>query len=334
MKVFLSGFGTVGQGVFELLLLKEKYFRDNHGGPVSVVGVADSSSYNVDKKSLCGFCVLATKRTSGKCGPNARDGKPVSEIMDMTDYDVLVETSPTNIEDGGEGLANIRHALASGKDVVTVNKGPLALEYPALAALAKENNCVLRYEGSVGGAMPIISLCHTNLAGQRIMSIQGILNGTCNYILSRMDTGLPFSQALREAQQLGYAETDPTYDIEGIDAASKVAILANSIFGRNVTIKDVSITGITAITPEAVSMAAERGMVIRLIGEVSNDKLEVAPRLVPKGHALSISGTLNVAQILTDFAGPITVSGRGAGKHETASAILSDLVAILDSRKK
>ncbi|NLL94915.1 MAG: homoserine dehydrogenase [Thermoplasmatales archaeon] len=333
MKVFLSGFGTVGQGVFEILLLKEKYLKDNYDASISVVGVVDSSSFNIDKKSLCGFCVLATKTNSGKCGPNARDGKPVTEIMDMTDYDVLIETSPTDIENGGEGLANIRHALASGKDVVTVNKGPLALEYPALAKLAEENGCILKYEGSVGGAMPIISLCHTALAGQRIKSIRGILNGTCNYILSRMDTGLPFSQALREAQQLGYAEADPTYDIEGIDAASKVAILANSIFDRAVTIRDVSVTGITAITPEAVAMAAERGMVIRLIGEVSDDRLEVAPRLVPKGHALAISGTLNTAQVLTDLAGPITVSGRGAGKHETASAILSDLISIMESRK-
>ena len=149
-----------------------------------------------------------------------------------------------------------------------------------------------------------------------------------------MDKGQPFEQALKEAQQLGYAETDPTNDIEGYDSACKVVILANSIFGRNVTFNDVRITGISSITEDAVMLAAGRNMVIRLIGEVSETKLEVGPRLIPKGHPLSISGTLNTAQIDSDLAGPVTVSGRGAGRIETASAILSDLIAIMDERKK
>ncbi|MBR4217313.1 MAG: homoserine dehydrogenase, partial [Candidatus Methanomethylophilaceae archaeon] len=200
--------------------------------------------------------------------------------------------------------------------------------------LAKKNGCLLRFEGSVGGAMPIINLCTEDLMGEKIISIRGIFNGTCNYILSKMDKGQPFDQALKEAQQLGYAETDPTNDIEGYDSACKVAILANSVFGRNVTFDDVKITGITSITDEAVAMAASRNMVIRLIGEVTDTKLEVGPRLIPKGHPLSISGTLNTAQILTDMAGPVTVSGRGAGRKETASAILSDLIAIMDKRHR
>lgn len=149
-----------------------------------------------------------------------------------------------------------------------------------------------------------------------------------------MDRGMPFGQALKEAQQLGYAEADPTYDIKGIDSACKVTILANAVFGRNVTIKDVSINGIDTITDGAIALARDHDMVIRLIGEVSADKLDVSPRLIPKGHPLSISGTLNTAVIQTDSAGPITVSGRGAGKSETASAILSDLLFILNARKR
>jgi homoserine dehydrogenase len=144
---------------------------------------------------------------------------------------------------------------------------------------------------------------------------------------------MPFQQALKEAQQLGYAETDPTYDIKGIDSACKVAILANAVFGRNVTIKDVSIIGIDTITQEAIALAAENNMVIRLIGEVSETRLNVSPRLIPKGHPLSITGTLNTAVVETDFAGPVTVSGRGAGRSETASAILSDLIAVMKERK-
>lgn len=180
--------------------------------------------------------------------------------------------------------------------------------------------------------MPIINLCHKNLMGEKVSSVCGIFNGTCNYILSKMDSGQPFEQALKEAQQLGYAETDPTNDIEGYDTAAKAVILANSVFHRDVSMRDVRITGISGITSDAIAQAASHNMVIRLIGEVSDTKLEVAPRLIPKGHPLSITGTLNVALIDADLAGPITVNGRGAGRIETASAILSDLLAIMDFR--
>ncbi len=333
MKVFISGFGTVGQGVFEMLLLKLDLL-DSLGG-VKVVGIMDSKSYSVDNdKGICGLCAIGGKKLSGKVGKNDRNGMEGKDILDMADYDVLIECTPTNIEDGGEGLRNIRHALEKGKDVITVNKGPLALKFKELSDLAERNGCIMRYEGSVGGAMPIINLCKESLVGQKIKSINGIFNGTCNFILSRMDSGMPFQQALKEAQQLGYAEADPTYDIKGIDSACKVTILANSVFGRDVSIKDVSITGIDTITEEAIALAAENDMVIRLIGEVSDTKLNVSPRLIPKGHPLSLAGTLNMAVVETDCAGPITVSGRGAGRQETASAILSDLIAIMEERKR
>ena len=333
MKIFISGFGTVGQGIMETILLKDMDIQNITGDKAVIVGVTDSKSYVVKDDGVCCFSVLGGKNVTGKVGPNMKDGKTTVDIMKMVEFDTLIEASPTNVETGGEGLVNIRWALENGKNVITVNKGPLALEFAELMAIAKEKGCQLKFEGSVGGAMPIINLCNDALAGQKIKSIQGIFNGTCNFILSRMDGGLPFDHALKEAQQLGYAETDPTNDIEGYDSASKVVILANSVFGVNAKFKDVSITGITAVTSEAIALARESGMVIRLIGEVSKDKLEVSPRLIPKGHPLSISGSLNTALINTDLAGPITVSGRGAGRKETASAILSDLIAIMKTQK-
>ena len=333
MKIFISGFGTVGQGIMETILLKDMDIQNITGDKAVIVGVTDSKSYVVKDDGVCCFSVLGGKNVTGKVGPNMKDGKTTVDIMKMVEFDTLIEASPTNVETGGEGLVNIRWALENGKNVITVNKGPLALEFAELMAIAKEKGCQLKFEGSVGGAMPIINLCNDALAGQKIKSIQGIFNGTCNFILSRMDGGLPFDHALKEAQQLGYAETDPTNDIEGYDSASKVVILANSVFGMNAKFKDVSITGITAVTSEAIALARESGMVIRLIGEVSKDKLEVSPRLIPKGHPLSISGSLNTALINTDLAGPITVSGRGAGRKETASAILSDLIAIMKTQK-
>lgn len=330
-RLFISGFGTVGQGLVEVLERRRDFFDDKYGEQPVIVGVIDSKTAAVDENGLDMKSVVERKTRDGCVGTVAY--KDATEIMDSVDYDILIEVSPTDVKTGGSGLKNIAHALENGKDVITVNKGPLALKFQELIALAKKNGCKFRFEGSVGGAMPIINLCHENLNGEKITSIRGIFNGTCNYILSKMDNGQPFEQALKEAQQLGYAETDPTNDVEGYDAATKVVILANSVFHRNVTFKDVNITGITGITPDAIAQAASRNMVIRLIGEISDTRLEVSPRLIPIGHPLSIAGTLNIAQIDADLAGPVTITGRGAGRIETASAILSDLIAIMNVRQ-
>ena len=332
MRILMSGFGTVGQGLAEVMLLRKDFFGQRYENEVKIVCVMDSSSYAADPSGLCPSELLERKKATGKVGTEGYQDS--LKVMDSVDYDLLIEVSPTDIKTGGVGLKNIRHALNAGKDAITVNKGPLALSFCELMNLAKKNGCKFRFEGSVGGAMPIINLCRENLVGEKISSIRGILNGTCNFILSKMDNGQSFEQALKEAQQMGYAETDPTNDIEGYDSACKVVILANSLFGRNVTFSDVKITGISSITSEAISLAASNSMVIRLIGEVSYDKLEVSPRLIPRGHPLSITGTLNAAQVVTDLAGPITISGKGAGRIETASAILSDLVSIMYDRKE
>ena len=330
MRVFLSGFGTVGQGFAEVIKRRRDFFEDKYGEQPVVVGVIDSKTFAVDQKGLDLDRLVARKQE--KKGVSDETYSDALAVMDSVNYDLLIEVSPTDVETGGTGLKTIRHALECGKDVITVNKGPLALHFHDLIALAKKNGCKFRFEGSVGGAMPIINLCHENLKGEKISSIRGIFNGTCNYILSKMDNGQPFEQALKEAQQLGYAETDPTNDVEGYDAATKVVILANSVFHRDVSFKDVKITGITGITPDAIAQAKSHNMVIRLVGEITETRLEVAPRLIPIGHPLSISGTLNIAQIDADLAGPITITGRGAGKIETASAILSDLIAIMSMR--
>jgi len=217
--------------------------------------------------------------------------------------------------------------------VVTSNKGPLALQYGKLMDLATSRGKELKFEASVGGAMPIISLIKDNLAGNGIISIKGVLNGTCNYILTRMrEEKLPYEHVLKEAQERGIAETDPSNDVAGRDTAVKLVILANSIFDRNVSYKDVEVAGITEITLEALKLADDAGYVIKLIGEVdgnsSGECLKVAPRLVPKDDPLNVEGTLNVATIKTDLAGDITVIGKGAGPIEAASAVLSDIIGI------
>ena len=216
MRVFLSGFGTVGQGFAEVIKRRRDFFEDKYGEQPVVVGVIDSKTFAVDQKGLDLDRLVARKQE--KKGVSDETYSDALAVMDSVKYDLLIEVSPTDVETGGTGLKTIRHALECGKDVITVNKGPLALHFHNLIALAKKNGCKFRFEGSVGGAMPIINLCHENLKGEKISSIRGIFNGTCNYILSKMDNGQPFEQALKEAQQLGYAETDPTNDVEGYDA--------------------------------------------------------------------------------------------------------------------
>jgi len=330
VRLVIAGFGTVGKGFAEVLHKKSELFG-SYNDPVKIVAAFDSKSFAADQNGLDPMELVARKEGTGSVG--LRKYEKGTDILDSVEYDVLIEASPTDIETGGAGLVHMEHALRHGKDVITVNKGPLALKFKELNGLAKRKGATIRFEGTVGGAMPIINLCNENLKGEKVISISGIFNGTCNFILSRMDNGLPFEQALKEAQQLGYAEADPKYDIEGIDAACKVVILANSVFKRNVKFSDVSITGITSVSADAIALAADQDMAIRLIGEVSDKVLEVSPRLVPKGHPLSVSGTLNMAQILTDLAGPITVAGKGAGRTETASAVLSDLIALMDRRR-
>ena len=195
-------------------------------------------------------------------------------------------------------------------------------------SLADKNKAQLRFEATVGGAMPIINLYQNTLKINEIRSIYGILNGTSNFVLSKMDEeAIGLDDAVKEAQELGLAEPDPGYDIDGIDTAVKVAILANSLMNRKVSFRDIKVKGIRDVTLEAIELARKHGYSIKLIGDVGN--LEVSPRLVPKGDPLDASGSLNAVMLDTDIAKEITIVGRGAGAIETASSLLSDILEII-----
>jgi homoserine dehydrogenase len=254
-------------------------------------------------------------------------------VLRKAEYDALVEVTPTNAVTGEPGLGYIRQAIRRKKHVVTSNKGPIALAYKDLRSLAAKNGVAMRHEATVGGAIPIFHMLEHGLAGNEILAIFGVLNGTCNYILTRMsDEGLTYEQALLEAREMGYAEADPTYDVQGIDAAIKLVILANTIWGNGVRLEDVDRTGIDLLTPDALRLADEEDCTIRLIAEAIPKKglLRVAPRIIEKNHPLVVEGTLNAITIETDMAKEITLIGKGAGSIETASAIIGDLLFIRD----
>ncbi len=328
VRISIIGLGNVGRGVAEVIRRKQEEITRKYGINLKIVGVADLPGAVVDENGLSEDAIRKFKS-----GETAEDMTTMDMIKDV-EHEIVVETTPTNVENGEPGLTHIITALESDRHVVTSNKGPLALQYGKLMDLAASRGKELKFEASVGGAMPIISLVKDNLAGNGIISIKGILNGTCNYILTRMrEEELPYEHVLKEAQERGIAETDPSNDVAGRDTAVKLVILANSIFDRNVSYGDVEVAGITEITSEALKLADDAGYVIKLIGEVdgggsSGECLKVAPRLVPKDDPLNVGGTLNVATIKTDLAGDITVIGKGAGPIEAASAVLSDIIGI------
>ena len=327
VRISLVGFGIVGHGVLEVVRRKRELLR-KMGLDLKVVSVTDITGTLLDADGIDPARLHGARTLEGIANLDIIGKEAIQEI----DSDLVVEVTPTNIVHGQPGLGHIEEALSSGKHVVTSNKGPLVVAFNHLQELASDNGVMLKYEATVGGTMPLISLIEKNLVGNEVRSIRGIFNGTCNYILTRMmEEKYTYSYALTEAQELGIAEADPTYDVDGIDTAGKVVILANSIFGMDAKYDDVQVTGIKGVTSEALNLAWERGYLIKLIGEVP--ALKVKPMLVPRRSPLAVGGTLNVASIETDLSGTITVTGLGAGSIETASAIVSDVVSIYTSRQ-
>ena len=327
IKISLVGYGIVGHGVVDVLARKRPMMRDL-GLDLKLISISDHtgtiiSEDGVDAKKVLGEKTLASVATSSMKGKDA---------IEAVESDLVIEVTPTNIVHGQPGLGHMEAALSTGKHVVTSNKGPLVVAYSRLKKMAEDNGVMMKFEATVGGTMPLISLVERTLVGNTIYGIRGIFNGTCNYILTRMaEEAIPYAHALSEAQDLGYAEADPSYDVEGVDTAGKVVILANALFDMNIKYSDVDVTGITGVTPEALALAREKGYVIKLIGDVP--ALTVRPTLVPMGSPIAVSGTLNSAAIYTDLSGTITVTGLGAGSIETASAILSDIVSIYRTRR-
>ena len=334
-KVIIMGFGAVGQGVADALFMKKELIKEKTGFEVKVVAAADSSSSAISAEGLDEKLLVDTKKNEGKLSayPEFGSNKNGAEILDAVEYDCLIEATPTNIVDAEPALSLTFKAFEQGKDVVTSNKGHLALKFKDVVSAAEKAGVEFKYEASVGGSMPIINFVKDTLSSCDIKSINGILNGTTNYILSRMTSeGSDYEDILKESQELGIAETDPTQDVEGIDAACKTVNLANSLLGIDATYSDVKVEDISKITSEAIELANKDDYLIKLISEVSPDNLQVSPRLVKKGSSYDVSGTLNMATVKTDLADEVSVIGLGAGSLETASAMLTDLISILKNK--
>jgi homoserine dehydrogenase len=326
MKALIVGFGLIGKNLLKVFNEKTNIL-DKFDQNFKVVGISNSKGYLYNEKGLKIEKILQLKNLS-KYSECYQAGGSSVELIEKSDADLMVEATPTGIKDGEPGLTFIKHALKKRIHVVTPNKGPIVAAFKDLKDLAKKNNCELLYEGTVAGAVPIFSLMRECLKGEKIKRISGILNGTTNYILSRMFfEGTSFELALKEAQERGITERNSSYDIDGIDAACKVLILANALMERDVKLADIEVVGIRRITQEAVSLAKKSNFAIKLIGTVDHS-LEVAPKIIPINHPLCVNGTMNAIHIETDLAKEITLVGYGAGK-ETISAVFNDVLTIL-----
>ena len=331
-KIIIMGFGAVGKGVANALAMKKELIKEKTGVAVKIVAAADSSSSAISSDGLDENLLVETKKNKGNLSayPEFGQNKCGADVLDAVEYDCLIEATPTNIVDAEPAFSLTLKAFEQGKDVVTSNKGHLALKFSEVIKAAEKAGVEFKYEASVGGSMPIINFAKDTLSSCNIESIKGILNGTTNYILSRMTSeGSDYEVILKESQELGIAETDPTQDVEGIDAACKTVILANSLLGIDATYSDVKVKGISEISSKAIELAKNDDYLIKLIAEVSPNNLQVSPRLVKVGSSYDVSGTLNMATIKTDLADEVSVIGLGAGSIETASAMLTDLISIL-----
>jgi homoserine dehydrogenase len=314
VKVAMLGMGTVGRGVYRTLTDNADIIQRRVGAKLVITKIL----------------VKDVKKDRGINVPAGILTENINDIINDPDVDIIVEL----IGGINPAMDYVIEALHKGKSVVTANKDMVAMHGKELFAAACKGNCHLLFEASVAGGIPIIRTLKQSLAGNRIAGVFGIINGTTNYMLTKMTReGSDFSEVLKEAQDKGYAEADPTADVEGYDAARKIAILASIAFNTRVTLDDVFVEGISKITSVDIAYANELGYVIKLLGIAKDTEegieVRVHPTFVPKGHPLaSVNDAFNAVFVRGDAVGDTMFYGQGAGELPTASAVVGDIMEV------
>lgn len=315
LKVGLAGVGTVGGGLVKLLATRGDSLAARAGRPIELVAVSTLAHRKNPDADISSFRLVKN---------------PVTLAQDP-EIDVFVELMGG---EGGVAKDSVEAALRAGKHVVTANKALLAHHGYSLSTLAEKNGVALNFEGAVAGAIPVVKVIRESLKGNDISRVYGILNGTCNYILTQMEReGMSFADVLKEAQKQGYAEADPTFDIGGFDTAHKLALLTSLAFGTRTSFDSIYIEGIESITPADIEAADDLGYRIKLLGVAlrteSGIEQRVHPTMVPKKSAIAeVDGVSNCVAIDGDFVGDVMLIGLGAGGGPTASAVVSDIIDI------
>jgi homoserine dehydrogenase len=337
IKIILCGCGGVGKELLQLIADRKKEIEQKYNLSLVVSAALDykgaaiaHSDEGLPVSDLVYFLKQGNQvQTFPEFGKENISGL---QVIDDIKADVMVEATPTNLVDGGPGKVHIFAAIDKGMEIVSANKGPFVLFYDEIFKKAEANHCGLHISAATAAALPTLDVGLTCLAGSRVKSAEGILNGTTNYILSQMrDKKTAYADALKQAQQLGIAETDPSYDVEGKDTANKIILIANGIFNKTFGLEDIDVEGITDVTPEDISNATDEGKIIKLIGTaemVGNEiKLNVKPKRLDQDHPLSsVNGSEKAITYMTDTMGSITVMGGKSSPVGAAAALLKDMI--------
>jgi len=331
----LIGFGNVGQGLAEILSKKALLLREKFDADIRIVAICDLYKGSIaDPDGFDPQALLDHINEKGdlKEFPAPDNGWDARETIEMSSANVLVELSFTDLKTGEPALSHMIQALTSGMNVATTNKGPAALHFPKLLELSKTHGGQIGVEGTVMSGTPALALGMNMLAAAGVTRIQGILNGTSNYILGEMENGADYADALKDAQAKGYAEADPAGDVDGHDAAAKVVILANLVMGQSMTMEDVSCVGISGLTSAQIQSAQAENQRWKLIGTLENVNGQIQGSVKPvkldATHPLyGVSAATNAITYSTDLLGDITLIGPGAGRIETGYAIIGDILS-------
>jgi Homoserine dehydrogenase len=336
VRLGLIGFGNVGQGLAQILKKSAAEYAQTRGLDLKIVAIVDAlkgSAY--DPHGMDPATLLDYVTTHGNLHglPGEKTAWDALSMIRESNADVIVEMSYTDLKTGQPATTHMTEAIQHKKHVVTTNKGPVALHFSELTELAKTNGVEIGVEGTVMSGTPSLRLAREMLEAAHIRKVMGILNGTTNYILTQMEAGNSYTAALSEAQKLGYAEADPTGDVEGFDAAGKVVILAQLLMHTQIAMDEVDRTGISGLTLADVNAAKAAGERYKLIGSLEwvNGKLaaSVKPQRLPITHPLAgVSGATNAIHFTTDYLGEVTLIGPGAGRLPTGYAVLEDILAI------
>ena len=335
VRYCLMGLGNIGRNLLDILVHRQEAVVADYGVRFVLVGAADSSGAAIDPQGLDAAVIRDGKlagRPAASCPAAGRPGMTALEMLQVVRTDLLVDASPTNLRTGEPGLSCQRWALAHRTHVVTANKGPLVLHYAELTERARAEGLRLLFSGTVAGGLPTVNIGMRDLAGVRVNRVEGILNGTTNYTLTRMlEEGISYEEALRGAQQVGIAEADPTLDVDGWDAANKLVIIANSVLRRTTTLDDLSLEGIRGIGLADLQAARARGQAIKLlaVAERQGDDyaLSVRPTALPLDHILARTGRWDMAVVYhTDYMGVISAVIEEKGPVPTSAAVLRDMI--------
>ena len=335
-NIALIGFGNVNRTLAEMIRTDGAKLAEELGFTMRVSAITDLRYGSlVDPDGIDLDAVLSMQPgDTFEAMPGGAASGDMEQFIRSVPADIVAEATFTNPANGEPALSHVRWALEAGKSVCTTNKGPAAFAVDELKALAAAHGVRFEFEGAVMSGTPVLRLASGPLKGVGITSFSGILNGTSNYILTRMEAGLTQDAAIKEAQERGYAEADPTADIGGSDVRLKVAVLASEVLGVRVAPDAIPTEGITGITPDMITEAAGQGAHWKLIGQATKAAdgtvtASVSPQMMDANHPLSvITGATNAIMFDTTYLGRITLSGPGAGRIETAYALLSDIIAI------